>query len=269
MQVQMEDRGIRSIDIGAYRVFSRERTREAPPVSPSVVLVHGYIVSGRYMLPLMDELAPHCRVYVPDLPGWGKSSKPAHALPVAQLADVLAAWVELLGLERPVFLGNSFGCQIVAELAVRHPALPSGLILLGPTVDPTARSLWQQLLRLALDAPHERLSLWALELGDLVRMGLPRAVETVRIMLGDRIEDKLPKITVPTLVMRGGRDPIAPQRWGEAASRLLPHGSLAVLDGAPHAANFSNPGLVTTAAIPFIGRSVCARCDAKPTEVQD
>ncbi|GAC1519683.1 MAG: hypothetical protein NVS2B16_26190 [Chloroflexota bacterium] len=250
--MQMEDSGIRHIDVGAHRVFSRERTRGAPPAGPSVVLVHGYVISGRYMLPLMDELAPHYRVYVPDLPGWGKSSKPAHALPLAQLADVLAAWVEILGLVRPVFLGNSFGCQIVAELAVRHADLPSALILLGPTVDPTAQNLWQQAVRLALDAPHERLSLWALELEDLVRMGLPRAAETVRIMVGDRIEDKLPKITVPTLVMRGSRDPIAPQRWGEEASRLLPYGTLAVIAGAPHAANFSTPELVTEAAVPFI-----------------
>ena len=43
---------------------------------PAVVLVHGLVVSSRYMLPVAEQLAPYYRVYAPDLPGFGKSAKP-------------------------------------------------------------------------------------------------------------------------------------------------------------------------------------------------
>ena len=38
---------------------------------PPIVLVHGLVVSGRYMVPLLDELASSHTVYAPDLPGFG------------------------------------------------------------------------------------------------------------------------------------------------------------------------------------------------------
>jgi pimeloyl-ACP methyl ester carboxylesterase len=37
-------------------------------------------------------------------------------------------------------LGNSFGCQVAVELAVRHPHRVGGLVLVGPTIDPAART---------------------------------------------------------------------------------------------------------------------------------
>jgi 2-hydroxy-6-oxonona-2,4-dienedioate hydrolase len=35
-------------------------------------------------------------------------------------------------------------------------------------------------------------------------------------------------------VVRGARDPVAPQRWVEEATRLLPRGELRVVPGAAH-----------------------------------
>jgi pimeloyl-ACP methyl ester carboxylesterase len=45
-----------------------------------------WALSGRYMLPTARHLAPQFPVYVPDLPGFGGSSKPAKALDVPALA---------------------------------------------------------------------------------------------------------------------------------------------------------------------------------------
>ena len=43
---------------------------------------------------------------------------------------------------------------------------------------------------------------------------------------------------VPTLVVRGSRDPIVPQRWAKEVAELLPMGQLSVIPGAAHAANY-------------------------------
>jgi pimeloyl-ACP methyl ester carboxylesterase len=58
------------------------RTNARPPLGdlPAVVLVHGMVVSSRYMAPLASHLAPYARVHAIDLPGYGMSHKPESIL---------------------------------------------------------------------------------------------------------------------------------------------------------------------------------------------
>ena len=77
---------------------------------------------------------------------------------------------------------------------------------------------------------------------DYWQCGLRRLIGTFRYALQDRIEEKLPYVRVPTLVVRGGKDPIVPQRWCEEAVRLLPQGRLVVIPGAGHTVNYNSPG---------------------------
>lgn len=77
---------------------------------PPVVLVHGLVISSLYMVPTARRLAPFYRVFAPDLPGFGKSGKPARVLSVPELADALVAWLDAAGLGRAAFVGNSLGC---------------------------------------------------------------------------------------------------------------------------------------------------------------
>jgi len=206
-----------------------------------VVLVHGLVVSGRYMVPLMDELARSHVVYAPDLPGFGRSEGPPRALDMAGLADALAAWMRSVGLGGAALVGNSMGCQVIAWLALRHPELVEKVALQGPTMDPRARSMPRQAWRFLLDAPRERPSLTLIECVDLLRAGPARSLRTFRHALDDPVEERLPMVRVPALVVHGSRDRISPQSWAEEVARLLPEGQLVVLPGAAHAANHSAP----------------------------
>ncbi len=67
-----------------------------------------------------------------------------------------------------------------------------------------------------------------------------------------RIEDVLPHITAPTLVVRGEHDPIVPQRWADEATRLLPNGRLVVLEGASHTITNTRPQQLVEVALPFL-----------------
>jgi pimeloyl-ACP methyl ester carboxylesterase len=62
-------------------------------------------------------------VWVPELAGHGRSDNPPKVLDVCGHADVLDRWMDAVGLGRAVFLGNSYGCQVIAELAVRHASV--------------------------------------------------------------------------------------------------------------------------------------------------
>jgi 2-hydroxy-6-oxonona-2,4-dienedioate hydrolase len=128
-------------------MHARVSVDSAPSGSLPLVLVHGIGVASRFMVPVAELLAPYHRVYAPDLPGSGKSEKPAYALSLVELTDDLAGWTRAIGLEGAAFLGNSFGCQIVAGLALRYPGLVERVVLQGPTMDPRGRTAWQQVAR--------------------------------------------------------------------------------------------------------------------------
>jgi pimeloyl-ACP methyl ester carboxylesterase len=85
------------------------------------------------------------------------------------------------------------------------------------------------------------LSLWPIVLADYWRAGPWRGWQSLRLALRDPVVQKLPRLRVPTLVVRGRRDSIVPLRWARQLRDLLPHGRLVVLPNAPHAANYSTP----------------------------
>jgi 2-hydroxy-6-oxonona-2,4-dienedioate hydrolase len=224
-----------------------------PADAPAIILVHGVAVSSRYLIPLAEHLAPRARVYVPDLPGYGRSDCPAgHDLTVPELADALVAWMDRVGLERPHLVGNSFGCQVIADLAARYPDRVGRLVLQGPTMDPQGRSAWRQVLRWLTVLPFERYSEGLVLLRDAWDLGLRRGIDMVRIALDDQIEAKLPRVAAPTLVVRGTRDLIVPRRWAEEAMCLLPNGRLVVIERAAHTINYSQPAWLAEVIWPFL-----------------
>jgi 2-hydroxy-6-oxonona-2,4-dienedioate hydrolase len=241
------------VPVHGLRLHALVSADDPPPDAPTIVLVHGVAVSSRYLAPLADHLAPRARVYVPDLPGYGRSDRPPGPdLTVTELADALVTWMDRAGLQRPHLLGNSFGCQVIADLAARYPDRVGRLVLQGPTMDPHARSTWRQALRWLAVAPFERYSEVLVLLRDLWDLGPRRAANMIRIALDDPIEQKLARSAAPTLIVRGSRDAIVPQRWAEEAARLLPNGQLVVIERAAHTINYSQPAWLVEAIWPFL-----------------
>ena len=171
------------------------------------------------------------------------------------LAATLADWLDAVGLVRPSLVANSFGCQIAVELAVARPERVAALVLVGPTVDMYARSLPRQFARLVLDSVREPPGLLALIVLDYSIFVLRRGAPLVRAMLSDRLEENLPHVLQPTLVVRGSRDAIVSQPWAEKASALLPHGEMCVVDGAAHAVNYADPDALARVVCAFLGRA--------------
>jgi pimeloyl-ACP methyl ester carboxylesterase len=131
-------------------VVIHDRASLASPDSPlPVVMVHGLAVSHRYLMPLAAKLAGYHPVHVIDLPGFGLSDDPGRVLDVTEHADHLATWLEVAELPPMVVVGNSFGCQVAVDLAVRHADRVRGLVLIGPTMDPSARTASRQILKVA------------------------------------------------------------------------------------------------------------------------
>ena len=204
------------------------------------------------MMPLARCLAPHARVYAPDLPGSGLSEKPARPSSVRELADVLAGWMRAVGLRQATFVGNSLGCEILVDLAMHHPERVARMVLQGPTADPHYLSPIQHVGRFLLTGIFERWSLGWVALTDYLRFGVHRYLLTFRDMVANRIEHKLPLVTAPTLVVWGTRDFIVPRRSVQRVAELIPNGKLAVVPGAAHGMNYSHPQLLARCVLDFL-----------------
>ncbi|MEB3885852.1 alpha/beta hydrolase [Lyngbya sp. CCY1209] len=233
-------------------IYDRRSEDIAPPGAPAVILVHGAGLSGRYMVPTGEQLAPDYRVYIPDLPGYGDSDKPEPPLDLSGLADSLCRWMDATGIQQAAMLGNSFGCQIIVEFAVRHPERLERAILQGPTVDRSARTFGQQLWRLILDAPYEASSQAGIQIEDYQKAGFRRILQTFNLAISDAIEEKLPCVRVPTLVVRGEKDPVVPYEWAREVFNLLPDAQYVEIAGGGHTLNYKEPVAVARVARAFL-----------------
>src|SRR3954447_3517207 len=220
-----------------------------------VVLVHGYGLSGAYMLPLARALTgAACTVYAPDLPGQGKSDAARNGVGISALADVLGGWIDVVGLDRPLVVANSFGCQIVTDLAARRPACVGPFVLIGPTIDPRQRGAPHQLKAALRDSAREPFSLLAIAARDNAQTGIRGLLGTARSALRDRIEDRLPRLAQPAVVIWGEHDGFVGRAWAERVAELLPRGRLVVVPGEPHAVHYTRPDLVADIALDLLAQ---------------
>src|SRR5213593_1293189 len=90
----------------------------------------------------IDALAQRYRVIVPDLPGYGRSSKGVDGSdPFGFLADSIRALLDELGVERAHLVGNSYGGACALRLALDTPERVDRMVLMGPGGIGTTRAL--------------------------------------------------------------------------------------------------------------------------------
>jgi 4,5:9,10-diseco-3-hydroxy-5,9,17-trioxoandrosta-1(10),2-diene-4-oate hydrolase len=112
---------------------------------PAVVMLHGggpgasgVSNYGRNI----DVLARAYRVIVPDMPGYGRSSKHVdHDDPFGYLADAIRGLLDELGIATAHLVGNSYGGAAALRLALDTPNRVDKLVLMGPGGIGTTRGL--------------------------------------------------------------------------------------------------------------------------------
>ncbi|MEO5964561.1 MAG: alpha/beta fold hydrolase [Candidatus Limnocylindrales bacterium] len=104
------------------------------------LLVHGLASNARMWDGVAARLAEREHaVATVDLRGHGRSSKPDGPYDMATVADDVAAVIGALGWDRPVVAGQSWGGNVVLELAHRHPDVVRGIVCVdGGWLEPCA-----------------------------------------------------------------------------------------------------------------------------------
>jgi pimeloyl-ACP methyl ester carboxylesterase len=204
------------------------------------------------MLPLARLLARSCRVYVPDLPGQGRSGAPRGPWGIGEMAVALGRWLDEAQVSRPLVVANSLGCQVVTELAVRKPHALGPLVLVGPTMDPARRDARRQAFSMLRDSAREPASLLALAARGNARTDIRPLLSTARAALADRIEERLPLIAQPAVVVYGEEDGFVGRQWVERVAELLPNGRLVAVPHEPHAVHYTRPALVADVVLDLL-----------------
>jgi pimeloyl-ACP methyl ester carboxylesterase len=197
------------------------------------VLVHGLGVSSRYFEYLAAQLSQSGAVWLIDLPGYGDAPVPRRDVPITTHARVLGEVLQSAGVESPILIGHSMGCQVVTSIAVQREIELAGLVLLSPVSNAARRTARQQIWDLAKDSLAET---WRARLNAvheyLFRGRLPYYVRQVPHMIDFAIEERIAHVTAKTLVVTGQDDPIVPVGWAQSVADAAPRGTLEVVPGA-------------------------------------
>lgn len=130
-----------SVRVGAAEIFVTDTGGAGAPV----VLLHGGGPGASGISNYsrnIDALSASYRVIVPDMPGYGRSTKYVdHSDPFGYLADSIRGMLDEMGIPQAHLVGNSYGGAAALRLALDTPHRADKLVLMGPGGIGTTRGL--------------------------------------------------------------------------------------------------------------------------------
>ncbi|MCB2191547.1 MAG: alpha/beta hydrolase [Deltaproteobacteria bacterium] len=232
------------------------------PARPSLLLIHGAGGRGEAFLPQLSNLKD-INVASLDLPGHFATPGPG-----LQRVEDYAQWVgEFLaaGPLRPVVLGHSLGGAIVQELALTHPELMRGVILMstGPRL-PVNPALLTGIKENFIPTV-ETIVGWAYSRGAdklLLRQGVEQMAQTDPVVLHDDfaacdgfdVTERLKSLILPTLIVAGSEDKMTPPKLSQVMAQAIPDAELKIIEGGGHMVQLEKFREVNQAIAEFMGR---------------
>jgi pimeloyl-ACP methyl ester carboxylesterase len=101
--------------------------------SPTILLLHGLVASGRYWEPITKELSQDHKVVVPDLLGFGRSPWPKTEYTAKEHIEALDQTLQKIEVsESVIVVGHSMGSLLALHYAAQNPKRVIGLVLISP-----------------------------------------------------------------------------------------------------------------------------------------
>lgn len=228
-----------------------------------VICIQGVGVIGAGWRPQAEVLAQRYQVITFDNRGIGGSGAGAPPLTVEAMASDVLAIMDAEQIERAHVIGHSLGGLIALHVALAAPQRVRSLALLCTFADGAAPGKLS--LRMVLLGLRARVGTRAMRRQGMIRMIMPadylrqvdRAAlaERLQRLFGRDLADNPPIIStqlramakysalprlgelrgIPTLVMTGAHDPIAPPHLGRAIAAAIPGAQLVEFPDASHA----------------------------------
>lgn len=217
----------------------------APGSSP-VVLLHQTPRSVDEFAEVVPVVAAEHRVIAIDNPGYGCSDVPDHQPTVEEYADAVVALLDHLGVAKAHLVGHHTGAILAIDIAARRPDRVDRLVLSGPHyMDAEMRELLHRISvqwRVRPDGSHmtekwQKFSGWVDDpmivhrvVTDLLRAG--ETSEYGHFACADyRMEDTLPAVDAPTLLIVGSNDFFANTPKNDIFSETIPDTEKVIIEG--------------------------------------
>ena len=240
---------------------------KGPENGERILLLHGWGASTELMRPLLDGLSDTFRVAGFDFPGQGKSPVPPQGYGVQGHIEIVEGVMAHLGWDRCGIVGHSNGGRVALSWvgSGRGAGHADWMALIAPSGVRRKRTagywirFWTarilkapfsilpgQLRDFGLDWLRHSL-VWRL-LGSSDYRALEGAMRQTFVQtVNHYVEDVLPAVNVPVLILRGSNDDaISADQVGRMAA-LLPDAGVSAIEGAGHYAHLDRPDIVTAA----------------------
>lgn len=243
-----------------------------------MLLVHGWLGSSYDFQTLIDELPRTRRVIAPDLPGCGLSQKTGIEFTPEYYLRVLELLLQSLEVPRVILVGHSMGGGIAVNFTARHPQLVERLVLIDPDGLRGEEGLLGAIRRLDLivdlgTALNNRLAIGlatranvfadpsrvtkeyldSVALTCLTPQGRRAQAQITKRVLGcSPVDELLPGLALPTLVLWGEEDRVLSPRWAKRYVEMIPGARLAMVPSSGHMPQIEAAALVANEIARFV-----------------
>jgi len=226
----------------------------------TVLFIHGFCGNAFNWSDVFFPLSKEFRVIVPDLPGYGKSACPGKQKHMMiWYADFLAEFLDRLGVEKAVVVGNSMGGSIAAWMAIRHPDKVEKLVLedsagtrggmmglLKGVAQMTPSPMIIPLLHVVFPVDPEKMRKTPVSEQKRVEVAearynselapcSSRAMKSSAVSLGQDLPEKqFGKIAAPTLIIWGDNDDLLEVKTAEKFHQKIPGSRVEIIQGGVH-----------------------------------
>lgn len=191
-----------------------------------VLFLHGWMGSWRYWFPTMEHVAEHFRTYSFDFWGFGESRRQSTQESIQNYSDQVIRFLDELGIDRVLLVGHSMGGMVALKTAINHPRRIARVAAVGaPIVGDSLSWLLKLTDRPVLADAFVRMPWfrrymfrWFLGetndpsvqeiLDDSVKSSSTTLRRAVGSMWRTDLRPELARLSVPTLIVHGGRDEI-------------------------------------------------------------
>ncbi len=234
-----------------------------------VLFLHGWLGSWRYWFPTMDCVAEYFRTYSFDFWGFGESRHQNTEENIQNYSDQVIRFIDELGIKQVRLVGHGMGGMVALKTAINHPkrvvcVTTVGAPIVGDSLSWVLKLMDRPMIaKLFVRLPRLRRFMFNHFLGetndpavveildDSVKSSSITLQRVINSMWRTDLRPQLHRLTVPSLIVHGGRDEIVHPNQADLFDHI-PAAEVVVMPASRHFPFLDEPDLFNDTLLRFL-----------------